>query len=55
MRYISGTIGIYLSPYVKRVVGVEANQQSVQNAINNAKLNGNFYSNNVWNIIVSFS
>ena len=37
----SGTIGICLSPYVKRVVGLEFVREAIEDANYNAELNGN--------------
>lgn len=34
-----GTIGMIVSPHVKKVIGVEANQQAYKDALNNAKMN----------------
>ncbi len=36
----TGTIGLYVAPYVSAVIGVEENPASIENAIQNARANG---------------
>ena len=36
----TGTIGMYASRYVEKVIGIESNQSAVNDAINNKKING---------------
>ena len=50
-----GTIGIFLSKYVKEVRGIDNNKEAIQNANENVKLNGinnaKFYSGNILSYI----
>lgn len=51
----TGTIGIYLSKYFNSIIGIELNNQAVEDAKENAKINGvnniEFYSGDVGKII----
>ena len=51
----TGTIGIFLSKYAKKVVGIEINEEAVKDARENVKLNGinncEFYSGDVSDFI----
>ena len=50
-----GTIGIFLSKYVKEVRGIDNNKEAIKNANENVKLNGihntKFYSGNILSYI----
>ena len=51
----TGTIGIYLSKYFNSIIGIELNKQAVEDAKENAKINGvnniEFYAGDVGKII----
>lgn len=51
----TGTIGIYLSKYFNNIIGIELNKQAVEDAKENAKINGvnniEFYAGDVGKII----